>query len=187
MKLSLKMILTALVIGVFSVCGVVLSVAAESVSFINTVTLGKEIRNDYGGFVGMKIKVSSKDIQVKELGRYYEKGNEQTHELQIVDHQTKKILGTVSVDMSKGKADKIGFKYASLKSPVTLKANMEYEIMSKENMNGDKWYGRTSKNMPKVTVTNAAQIITQIYGPKPPFTEAGQVPNQTYGPVNLKY
>ena len=187
MKMTSKKILSVLLIMLFSISATVYAKAAESVSLIKTVNLGKEIRNDYAGLVGMKIKVGNKDLQVKELGRYFEKSNKQSHELQIVDHKTNKILGNVTVDLSKGKADKIGFKYATLKTPVTLKANMEYDIVSMETLNGDQWYGRTAGNMPKLTVTNVAQVLTQIYGTRPPFIEAGRTANQTYVPVNFKY
>ena len=187
MKNTSKKILSVLLIMLFSISATVLAKAAESVSFTKTVKLGKEIRNDYAGFVGMKIQIGNKDLQVKELGRYFEKSNKQSHELQIVDHKTNNILGKVTVDLSKGKADKIGFKYTTLKTPVTLKANMEYDIISMENLNGDKWYGRTTGNMAKLTVTNVAQVLTQIYGPRSPFIEAGKIANQTYVPVNFKY
>lgn len=187
MKKTSKKILSVFLIMSFSIFITALAKAAESVSFVKTVKLGKEIRNDYTGFVGMKIKVGKKDVQITKLGRYFEKSNKQSHELQIVDHKTNKILGSVIIDLSKGNADKTGFKYATLKTPVTLKADMEYDIMSMETMNGNQWYGRTSGNMANIMVTNVAQVLAQIYGPKPPFTVASNTANQTYGPVNFIY
>jgi hypothetical protein len=160
---------------------------AATVSLVTNVSVGKEIRNDYTGFVGLKIKVGGKDLQVMELGRYFENSNTQSHELQIVDHKTNQVLGSVTVDLSKGKADGLGFKYAPLNKPVTLKANMEYDIMSKENMNGDKWFGKTNGNMARLGVTPVGQITSQIYGTKPPFAVAGRAINQTFGPLNFKY
>ena len=153
MKNTSKKILSVLLIMLFSISATVLAKAAESVSFTKTVKLGKEIRNDYAGFVGMKIQIGNKDLQVKELGRYFEKSNKQSHELQIVDHKTNNILGKVTVDLSKGKADKIGFKYTTLKTPVTLKANMEYDIISMENLNGDKCGTGTNSNLwPQIAI-----------------------------------
>ncbi|MBI4766968.1 MAG: hypothetical protein HY787_20670 [Deltaproteobacteria bacterium] len=187
MKMNGKRILTVLVVTIFIISASVFAWGAEAVSFFKTVSLGKEIRNDYAGFAGMKIKVGSKDIKVTELGRYFEKTNTESHELQIVDHKTNQILGSATLDMSKGKADSLGFKYAPLKAPITLKANMEYDIVSNEKLNSDKWFGRTNGNMAKGTVAPVAQILTQIYGGKPPFTQAGNTVNQTYGPVNFKY
>jgi hypothetical protein len=187
MKISGKRILTVLVVMIFIVSASAFAWGAETVSFFKTVSLGKEIRNDYSGFVGMKIKVGSKDFKVIELGRYFEKSNTQSHELQIVDHKTNQTLGSAIIDMSKGKADSLGFKHAPLKTPIILKANMEYDIISNEKLNGDKWFGRTSGNMPKGTVATVAQVLTQVYGGKPPFTQAGNTVNQTYGPINFKY
>ena len=161
--------------------------SAAGVSFVTKVNVGKELRNDYSGFVGMRIKIGGKDIKVLELGRYFEKSNTQSHELQIVDPKTNQVLGSVTVDMAKGKADGLDFKYGSLKTPVTLKANMEYDIVSKETQNGDKWYGKTNGNMARLGVTNAGKAFLQIYGTKPPFTNAAQATNQTYGPLNFKY
>jgi hypothetical protein len=187
MKMNSKKILSVLVGTIFLMSASVFAWGAETISFVKTVDLGKEIRNDYVGFVGMKIRVGSKDIKVMELGRYFEKTNAQSHELQIVDHKTNQILGSAIIDMSKGKADSLGYKYAPLKTTIVLKANMEYDIMSKENSNGDKWFGRTNGNMAKVTVTPVAQVLNQIYGAKPPFTIAGDKVNQTFGPVNFRY
>jgi hypothetical protein len=187
MKMNSKNILSVLVVMIFFISAPAFAGGAETVSFFKTISLGKEIRNDYSGFVGMKIKVGGKDIKIMELGRYFEKTNTQSHELQIVDHKTNQVLGSALIDMSKGKADSLGFKYASLKTPIILKANMEYDILSKENLNGDKWFGRTNGNMAKGTVGPVAQVLIQIYGGKPPFTQAGNAVNQTYGPINFKY
>jgi len=160
---------------------------ANPQSLVTQISLGKELRNDYNGFVGMKIKVGDKDIQVTELGRYFKVSNNQSHDLKIFDLKTNQVLASVSLDMAKGKADNLGFKYASLKQPVTLKAGMEYAVMSQETLNGDKWYGRTAGHMPRLTMTGAVKILAQIYGEKPPFKQASVADNQCYGPLNFKY
>lgn len=164
-----------------------ISWGASSQSFVTKVNLGKELRNDYSGWVGMKIKIGDKDIQVTELGRYFEVSNNQSHALQIVDQTTHQVLATVTLSMAQGKADNLGFKYATLKQPVTLKAGMEYAVMSQETMNGDKWYGRTAGNMPRLETKPDVKILGQIYGSKPPFKQAQGANNQCYGPLNFKY
>lgn len=155
-------------------------------SFVTSLTTGG-LRNDYGNYVGMKITVGGSDITVKELGRYYVSGNNCTHTLKIVRASDGVDMGSVSINMGAGTADSLGYKYATLSSPVTLAANTSYYIVSLETAGGDQWYG-TVGGMPSLTTTSAAAVNSAVYwhtgyNSWTPYGSSGNC----YVPLNFKY
>jgi len=149
-----------------------------------------EYRNDFSGKVGMKLRMS-KDVTVKELGRWYMQDNKKTHELSIYDADTLELLcEPVVVDMNKG-AEKMdchkGFVYAKFKTPVKLQANRIYYIVSNETKNGDTWYGKSM--LPQIAadlgvgevlcgvILNENEDKQYFYGSS----------GNCYGPVNFRY
>ncbi len=103
-------------------------------------------RNDYHSYIGGKIGVGSKDLIVTELGRLFVDGNKQVHNVKIVDAATCKDVVGASVDISGGEAGK--FTYVKLETPVVLKANTTYYIMSREYADGDKFAEGDSQFFP---------------------------------------
>lgn len=103
-------------------------------------------RNDYHSYIGGKIGVGSKDLIVTELGRLCVDGNKQVHNVKIVDAATCKDVVGASVDISGGEAGK--FTYVKLETPVVLKANTTYYIMSREYADGDKFAEGDSQFFP---------------------------------------
>jgi hypothetical protein len=155
-------------------------------SFATAVSLGSEVRNDFGDYVGMKITVGNSSITVKQLGRYFVSGNSGTHTLKIIRDSDKAELGNLSLSMSVGSADSLGFKYASLATPVALSANTAYYIVSLESNGGDQWYGRTSGGLPLLTVTNVATVNYGIYYYNSAWNTMGST-GRCYIPLNFKY
>lgn len=152
-------------------------------SFVTSLTTGGQLRNDYGDYVGMKITVGGSPITVKELGRYFVPGNSGTHTLAIYTTGGTQ-LGSVSINMGSGTADSLGYKYATLPSPVTLSANTPYYIVSLESAGGDQWYGNTV--YPSLSVTGVATVNNAecLYlGTWYAYGSAGNC----YVPLNFKY
>ena len=73
------------------------------------------------------------------------------------------------------------FQFGALASPVTLAANTEYYVMSKELAGGDTWY-----EWIPVTTTSVATKNGPVYGDGN-YTVITSIPGQAYGPVNFKY
>lgn len=155
-------------------------------SFTTVVNLGSEVRNDFGDYVGMKITVGGSSVNVKQLGRYFVSGNSGTHTLKIIRDSDKADLGSVSLNMSTGTADSLGFKYAALATPVTLLASTAYYIVSLESNGGDQWYGRTSGGLPLLTTTSVATVNYGIYYYNSTWNSMGSM-GRCYVPLNFKY
>lgn len=159
---------------------------ASNTSFATAVSLGSEIRNDYGDYVGMKITVGGSNITLKELGRYFVSGNSGSHTLKIVRASDNVDLGSVSINMATGTADALGYKYATLGTPVTLSANTAYYIVSLETNGGDQWYGRNPAALPHLTTTGAATVNSGIYYWSGVWYTCGST-GECYAPLNFKY
>lgn len=96
---------------------------------------GAGIWNDFGSYIGMTMKVGNKDMIVSSVGRMMFEGNNQDHNLRIVDAETKQVLVTTTVSMAGKEVGK--FAYADLPFAVTLKAGKTYYILSEEHAGGD--------------------------------------------------
>lgn len=116
------------------------------------------LRNNFGGFLGMKITVGSSPITVTDLGRYFVTGNTGTHTVKIVNGATGADVPNASVSISMPGGINGQFTYVSLASPVTLSANSVYHIVSNEVNGGDQWYDSSP-----VTTTSAATCNGGIY------------------------
>lgn len=159
---------------------------ASNISFATVVSLGSEIRNDYSDYVGMKITVGGSNITVKELGRYFVSGNSGSHTIKIVRVSDHADLGSVSLNMATGTADALGYKYATLATPVTLSANTAYYIVAMETSGGDQWYGINPTGLPTLTTTGAATVDCGIYLFSGAWYPCGSA-DRCYVPLNFKY
>jgi len=104
-------------------------------AFVTNQMLGV-LRNDTTGWVGCKFTVGATAITVNELARWVVSGNTQSHAVRLVRVSDSAVLGSVSIATS---GAPVGFKYATLTTPVTLAANTAYYLMSQETSGGDWW------------------------------------------------
>jgi hypothetical protein len=136
-------------------------------------------RNDFTGFVGMKVTVGASNLSVSSLGRVCVATNSQTHTVELVNAATSAVVATASVSMSGCGANT--FVYTALATPVTLTAGASYYLASQETVNGDMWFDHGT-----LTTTSAAQSANSVY-----FYNGGwqaiDGPNTSYVPPNLLY
>jgi hypothetical protein len=147
------------------------------------------VRNDYSGFVGMRIGVGASPITVTALGRIFVAGNSGTHIVKLVSaaNGTDVPGGSVSLSMSGGVPGQ--FKYANLSSPVVLAAGATYYVASQETAGGDYWHNYDTT----LTTTSVATDLSTVYkmavnygSGGTPWTSYGTA-GQTFGPVDFTY
>ncbi len=157
-----------------------LAVLPAGSSYIQSVTMGSP-RNDFSGWVGMKITVGDTPISVGALGRYYLSGNHGNHTVKIVDaaNGTDVPGGSTTVNMALGTSPGT-FVYAPLANNVTLTPNHSYYIAAIEGQFGDSWYDLNTH----VQTSSVATVNGAVYGA--PFV-AASVGNSTYVPVDFLY
>ena len=139
------------------------------------------LRNNFTGQVGMEFTTGAASLQVSSLGREYVNGNSQTHTLSLYRASDHALLGSTTIDMSSGSADALGFKYASLSSPITLAANATYFLMSSETSGGDQWYDLDST----VFLGTGASVNGPVWTSDGTTFTAYTPRTTSYGPVNL--
>src|SRR5262249_18484274 len=112
---------------------------ATATAFVTSKSLGT-VRNDFAGWVGMKITVGTTPLTVTDLGRIRVNGNSGTHLVKLVQASDGMDVpnGSVSVATTTGTAGQ--FQYGTLASAVTLAANTSYYLVSQESSGGDQWY-----------------------------------------------
>jgi hypothetical protein len=118
------------------------------------------LRNDFSGWLGMKITVGAGPITVTSLGRMFYTGNNSTHSLKVVLASNGADVpgGGTSLNMSGGTAGQ--FKYALLSSPLTLAANTSYYVVSLETSGGDKWATSNTQVSPTTAATCDGAILS---------------------------
>jgi hypothetical protein len=149
--------------------------------FITGFTAGTT-RPGEDGWFGFGILVGAQAITVQKLGRFYGPADTGTHEINIIEASSLVVLGTATVSPASESLD--GFMYDNVQpSPVDLKANNEYYVLSHEALGGDEFLTQdtTVITRPEGTVTNAIDSASLLV-----FTPAGG-PDHTYGPVNFQY
>jgi hypothetical protein len=155
----------------------------NNISLVTNISSFGTIRNNTGVFIGMKLTVGSNPITVKQLGRYFLTGNNQSHTLKIVRVSDGQDVASVSVNMSAGSPDSLGYKYGVLATPVTLNANTAYYLVSQETIGGDSWYDNLGTTL---STTSAATVSATVYQNGSSWVENGAA-GLGYGPLNLKY
>lgn len=114
------------------------------------------LRNDFSGWVGMKLTVGATQVTVSSLGRVCVAGNSQNHTVEIVNAGTGSVSGSVTVNMAGCASGQ--FSYATLPSQITLSANTAYYLASQESSGGDQWY-----NLASLTTISFAAINSAVY------------------------
>jgi len=154
----------------------------SSTSFLTGAALNSPpLRNDFGGWIGMKLTVGASPLTVTALGRIFLTGNSGTHIVKLVRASDGADVpgGSASVPVAGGTAGQ--FQYVSLASPITLSANTAYYLVSEETLSGDKWYEHGT-----LSSTSAAAVNSSVY-----FYGGSWIsvdgPNTSYGPPNFLY
>lgn len=150
--------------------------------FISSQNLG-QMRNDFTGWVGMKVVVGSKAMAVKSLGRLMCGGNSGVHNLRIVRGSDLSTLygGQVTVSMSGTPGQ---YVYAPLTTPARMEPGETYYVLSSEVSGGDSWYNYDTR----LVTTSDAAVLTGAWAwatTGPVFL--GGYPDASYGPVNFEY
>lgn len=118
------------------------------------------IRNNWSGWVGMKITVGNSPLTVTALGRADLGGSLGVHRMRIVEAATESDLLDDPVRLVMTQAAGNGdFKYVQLPAPVVLQANTSYYILSEEKVGEDLWYDSDLK----VKSTPAATVDIGIW------------------------
>jgi hypothetical protein len=151
-------------------------------AFVTSFTLTR-LRQDFSGWVGMKLTVGPTGLQVTSLGRWVVSGNSGSHTVKLVDAATgADVAGGSTVVVTAGAAPS-SFAYASLPAPVTLRPNTGYYLVDQETAGGDAWYDYDTN-----LVTTAAAADTGVVYAQPGSTwVTGGAAGQGWGPVNLLY
>ena len=140
----------------------------------------RPLRNNFSGWVGMQLTVSTNPLRVSFLGRICVAGNTGTHTVKLVDASTKADVagGSVAVSMPGCVAGQ--FQYAALAGSITLPAGKSYYLVSQEFFGGDQWYEHGAVSTSTVATTNSS-----VY-----FDGANWIPadttNTSYVPPNMK-
>lgn len=142
----------------------------------------KTLRDDYEGWIGMKITVGPAPISVTALGRYVAPGNNRDHMLKIVQAEGGGNLARVSLSLAGAAAGT--FRFAPLPTPATLQAGTSYYVVTRETFDSDQWYHSDTT----VSTTDAALCDSAVYWSninQEWTTEA--LKNNTFGPVSFLY
>jgi hypothetical protein len=123
-----------------------------------TAYAGAEVRNDYGGWVGTQLTVGSSNLIVTAVGRLCLAGNSGTHPVEFVNASTGQEItgGSAVVNMAGCTAGQ--FVYATLATPITLQAGVNYHLASLEVVGGDTWYDSGG-----ISTTPAALVTNSVY------------------------
>jgi hypothetical protein len=143
-------------------------------------------RNDFGGWVGMGIRVAASGLVVKSLGRWFIPGNADVHAMKIVDAATKTDVpgGSVTIPLPTSGLTVERFVYASLPAGLALTPGADYYVISQESNGGDQFYDSAAMT---VTTTAKASRIYAVNGDGVSTYNASPVQGTSYGPVDLQY
>jgi hypothetical protein len=138
------------------------------------------LRNDFGGYVGMNLRVGSTALSVTAIGRVCVAGNNQSHIVKFVNPATNQDVpgGSVTVNMAGCTASQ--FVYATLAVPLTLAANTQYYLVSQETLGGDRWFDQS-----RLSTKPEATVLTSVFS-----NGASYVPNSvntSYVPPNFLF
>jgi len=154
--------------------------AVETETYVMSMKLGK-IRNDFTGFVGMKITIGSEALKVTSLGRIYFQGSTESHTVKIVDAATGTDVSGASAAIKGGTKDGT-FTYADLSAPVVLESKKAYYIVTEETAGKDKWCDFDTR----IIHTSAAVCNNLIFKLDGKWV-GDSAQSSPFGPVDFKY
>ncbi len=154
--------------------------AAAGTAFVTSTPAGS-LRNNFTGWVGMKITIGSAGLNVSAIGRPCIAGNSGTHIVKFVNAGNGTDLpgGSASVGMSGCTPGQ--FRYSILGAPVTLQAGASYYVVSQESQGGDQWYDHGT-----LTSTSVATVNSSVYLNGSTWTPIDGA-NTSYVPPNFLY
>nr|WP_240343969.1 carbohydrate binding domain-containing protein [Paenibacillus sp. SYP-B3998] len=134
-----------------------LPVDLEHTAGIISTALPAGMRNDWNGWVGMKLTIGTQPLYVSAIGRMIASSNTGKHKLRIIDADTEAIIAETQMDTSRGTPG--NFNYGQLEETVRLLAGKSYYVLSLEEDGGDSWY----KGPTLQTAGSAVTINNGIY------------------------
>jgi hypothetical protein len=143
-------------------------------------TSNSRLRNDFSGWVGMKITVGSAPLNVSYLGRVCVAGNSGTHIVKLVDATSGiDVPGALAtIDMTACTAGQ--FVYTALPASLSLGAGMSYYLVSQEAAGGDRWY-----DFGLISARAVASVNSAVYSFGGRWILMGGT-NMSYVPPNFK-
>jgi hypothetical protein len=154
-------------------------------------TLGSLLQSTGGHMAfGYEFTVGSQPIAVYDLGRYVAAGNAQSHEVWLLQADTKSVVAAASVDTSGVAPGQ--YAYATLAVPVVLNANTTYVLVSSESDGQDAFYGQGTQISPPSGITIDGSVSVSADPAQPANTAAwtfnvGQSGGNAYGPVDFRF
>jgi len=139
------------------------------------------LRAEPGTLLGLKISVGARPITVESLGRFCAPGNTLTNELRLIRASDNVILASVAVPMSGCLGGQ--FRYGPLAKQVTLAADTDYIIVSREA--GDHFHDWPNTVLSTTSVATVKHGVHGINGGQ--SWGAGGSTGNSYGPVDFQY
>jgi hypothetical protein len=141
---------------------------------------GQQLRNDFTGWVGMKLTAGANPLSVFSLGRACVANNASTHTVKFVNASDGTDVTGASVTLNMAGCAAGQFVYAAI-NPVTMPAGTSYYLVSQEIQGGDQWHDQAA-----ISATTDAAVNSSVY-----FYNGDWIPinsaNTSYVPPNFQY
>jgi hypothetical protein len=143
---------------------------------------GQGLRNNFGGWVGMRFSVGSSALNVSSVGRLCVTGNLEVHAVKFVNAST-----GIDVPGGSGSVNMLGctpgqFVYAPLSGTITLSAGSSYYLASREFQGGDRWY-----DIGSISTTSDGAVSSGVYSTDGSAWNAVSGANAAYVPPTFQY
>jgi hypothetical protein len=159
---------------------------ASDLSWVTAVQAGGTPRSEAQVGVGCSITVGAAAIKVTSLGRMVVPGNNNVHNISIVNAHGK-VVASTSFDLGGPRAatpDALGFAYGTVAQPQPVMApGTVYYILSNEN-GCDAWRDDDGNVL---TTTTVASDSASVYGVPPNTQKGAGGSGHCYGPLNFLY
>ncbi len=141
---------------------------------------GPSLRNDFTGWVGMKLTVGANPLAISALGRICVANNTQTHIVKFVNAGDGSDVAGASASLNMAGCTPGQFVYATI-APATLAARASYYLTSQEAQGGDRWYDGGT-----ISAANVAGVNSAVYSYNGVWYPIG-AGNTSYVPPNFQY
>ena len=98
-------------------------------SFITHITKHGISNHVNAQFFGLAFQAGDEPMVISELGQFDPGNNRGVYSLSLLRAADKAVLGSTTLDMSKGAFDELGFKYAKLTEPVRLTPGLDAPVV----------------------------------------------------------
>jgi Divergent InlB B-repeat domain/NHL repeat len=143
---------------------------------------GQILRNNFSGWVGMKVTAGANPLSVSWVGRICVAGNSGTHTVEFVNASTGTVVPGGSAVVNLSGCSPGQFVYSALASSITLQANTPYYLVSQEVNGGDQWYDHGG-----ISSTSDATVNNSIYSYDGVNWIGVDTTNTSYVPPNFLY